>query len=107
MSVLNISLTADYHNGSNCSCPFNEFCSAEARLYCYDKPLSQCEHCNVTIAHGLAALYFFMGLAIFMGNGLIIGVFAFNYMKKTVTQSDPIKLSLAIADLLTGWKFYC
>ena len=86
------------------SCPFNEFCSSEAAYLCKDQQLASCKYCNVSIAYFLFAIYFLMAIAIFIANGMIIAVYAYQYTKKIVAKSDPIRISLAIADILTGTK---
>lgn len=96
----NLSLHNSSRNYSNC--PLNEFCSVEAKYYCPDKNLNTCKYCNVTIVYILFVVYFIMGCAIFMANGMIIAVYIYRYRIKVVAKSDPIRLSLAVADILTG-----
>jgi len=100
-------MSSHLHNHSSHNmCPLNEFCSAEARTECRDILLKSCKHCNISILHGLSVIYFVLGIAIFLGNFIIITVYSYKFYKRAAKlKSDPVRLSLAIADIITS-KFH-
>ena len=99
---LNPNESLHLENDSNYACPLNQFCSFEARFLCRDIPLRDCQSCDVSILFGITAIYVLLGIAIFVGNGLIISVYVYRYYMENVTKSDAIRLSLAVADTISG-----
>ena len=87
-------------DGKICGVP--GICSIQAKNNCFHVPLQTCEECS---SASLGLFIFFvscLGLAILLGNLLVIKVYYFQYRNKKLSKFDNFRLSLAVADLLTG-----
>lgn len=78
------------------------FCNNVASSHCRNITIKDCEQCSMV--QGSLFLFFLilLGLAIVAGNLLILAVGHLRYRKHILTKSDVLKISLALADVLTG-----
>ncbi|XP_076821639.1 sushi, von Willebrand factor type A, EGF and pentraxin domain-containing protein 1-like isoform X1 [Clavelina lepadiformis] len=86
-------------------CGYPGFCvGSPPDIYfkCFNQTLFECEMCGV----GRAAVFLFFvllfALTIFFGNALVIWVGYKRFNRRTANKMDICKLSLAVADILTG-----
>ena len=87
---------------ANISCPYNTFCVGNASESCNDTAMYECADCNYSGFIALLCIAFILGVFIVMGNALIIAIFVQRWRKSSDMKTDAIKLSLAVADLVTG-----
>ena len=93
-------------NTSNLSpftfCGTLPFCDNSANSTCINTTIKSCNKCS--LVNGILFVLFLviLGLVISIGNMLIIVVVYRRHRKKKINKIDIIKMSLAIADLLTG-----
>ena len=93
-------------NTSNLSpftfCGTLPFCDNSANSACINTTIKSCNKCS--LVNGILFVLFLviLGLVISIGNMLIIAVVYRRHRKKKINKIDIIKMSLAIADLLTG-----
>ena len=78
------------------------FCEPRAFVSCKDIPIKSCKECSLFKGSFFLFLLIFLGISIFIGNLLIIAVGYLRYKKRKINKLDILKMSLAIADLLTG-----
>ena len=78
------------------------FCEPRAFVSCKDIPIKSCKQCSLVKGSFFLFLLIFLGISIFLGNLLIIAVGYLRYKKRKINKLDILKVSLAIADLLTG-----
>ena len=78
------------------------FCEPHAFVSCKDIPIKSCKQCSLVKGSFFLFLLIFLGISIFIGNLLIIAVGYLRYKKRKIDKLDILKVSLAIADLLTG-----
>ena len=78
------------------------FCEPRAFVSCKDIPIKSCKQCSLVKGSFFLSLLIFLGILIFIGNFLIIAVGYLRHKKKKINKLDILKVSLAIADLLTG-----
>ena len=78
------------------------FCEPRAFVSCKDIPIKSCKQCSLVKGSFFLFLLIFLGISIFIGNLLIIVVGYLRYKKRKIDKLDILKVSLAIADLLTG-----
>lgn len=78
---------------------FQGFCSANAEQICPNQTVSNCPACSVGLYAWFIALVAIFGIAVLFGNLMIIWIV---WKKKKTSKLDILKVSLAIADLLTG-----
>ena len=78
------------------------FCEPRAFVSCKDIPIKSCKECSLVKGSFFLFLLIFLGISIFIGNLLIIAVGYLRYKKRKINKLDILKVSLAIADLLTG-----
>ena len=77
------------------------FCEPRAFVSCKDIPIKSCKQCSLVKGSFFLFLLIFLGISIFIGNLLIIAVGYLRYKKRKINKLDILKVSLAIADLLT------
>ena len=93
-------------NTSNLStftfCGTLPFCDNSANSACINTTIKNCNKCS--LVNGILFVLFLviLGLVISIANMLIIAVVYRRHRKKKINKIDIIKMSLAIADLLTG-----
>ena len=93
-------------NTSNLSpltfCGTLPFCDNSANSACINTTIKSCNKCS--LVNGILFMLFLviLGLVISIENMLIIAVVYRRHRKKKINKIDIIKMSLAIADLLTG-----
>ena len=78
------------------------FCEPRAFVSCKDIPIKSCKECSLVKGSFFLFFLIFLGISIFIGNLLIIAVGYLRYKKRKINKLDILKVSLAIADLLTG-----
>ncbi|XP_076809339.1 uncharacterized protein LOC143452310 [Clavelina lepadiformis] len=87
-------------------CILDGFCTEQAHAICETKLISDCEECNkareITFVIGICTL----GLSILVGNALIIAVGCQRVRSGIAQKIDVIKISLALADILTGVQIF-
>ena len=78
------------------------FCDNSANSACINTTIKNCNKCS--LVNGILFMLFLVifGLVILIANMLIIAVVYRRHRKKKINKIDIIKMSLAIADLLTG-----
>ena len=81
------------------------FCEPRAFVSCKDIPIKSCKQCSLVKGSFFLFLLIFLGISIFIGNLLIIAVGYLRYKKRKIDKLDILKMSLAIADLLTGMLY--
>ena len=84
------------------SCGVPGTCKYTALRNCENVTLNNCSDCNPAASGLFGFLVVTIGFFILLGNSLILAVAARFYKKRTATKIDLLKVSLAIADLLTG-----
>ena len=78
------------------------FCEPRAFVSCKEIPIKSCKQCSLVKGSFFLFLLIFLGISIFIGNLLIIAVGYLRHKKRKINKLDILKVSLAIADLLTG-----
>ena len=93
-------------NTSNLSpftfCGTLPFCDNSANSACINTTIKNCNKCSLVNGILFMLILIILGLVISIGNMLIIAVVYRRHRKKKIDKIDIIKMSLAIADLLTG-----
>jgi len=77
-------------------------CDYSAVPFCLNITVAECEACNSTASGFFIFIILCLGLAIILGNLLVILVLAQHHKKRTATPIDWYKASLALADAITG-----
>ena len=83
-------------------CGLPGFCSQTAFDTCYNTTLRNCSECNGAASLAFIIFAVCLGLAIFVGNSLILTVGYKRHKKGKESKLDICRSSLALADILTG-----
>ena len=84
-------------------CGLPGFCSqTDAFDTCYNTTLSNCSECSAAASLAFIIFAVCLGLAIFVGNSLILTVGYKRHKKGKESKLDICRSSLALADILTG-----
>ena len=83
-------------------CGLPGFCSQTAFDTCYNTTLRNCSECSVVASSAFIIFAVCLGLAIFVGNSLILTVGYKRHKKAKESKLDICRNSLAFADILTG-----
>ncbi|CAK8686673.1 unnamed protein product [Clavelina lepadiformis] len=86
-------------------CGYPGFCvGSPPDIYfkCSNQTLFECEACGVGRAASFLFFVLLLSLTIFFGNALVIWVSYKRFNRKRANKMDICKLSLAVADILTG-----
>ena len=83
-------------------CGVPGICHSSAEQNCLDVTLANCSDCSDAASGFFVFIVSCLGLAILLGNLLILAVSAQLHKKRTITHIDWYKASLAVADLITG-----
>jgi len=78
------------------------FCSLTAETECANTSLMSCTECSMTGAAVFMSLVAILGFAIVFGNCLVLLVVGMRSRKDKLDNMDYHRVSLALADLLTG-----
>ena len=88
-------------------CGLPGFCSKSAYGTCYNTTLRKCSECSEAASLAFIIFAVCLGLAIFVGNSLILTVGYKRRKKGKESKLDLCKSSLAFADILTGKSSFC
>ena len=88
----------DYSN----ECFHNIFCLPKANDTCNDTAIKYCPECNYSAHVAVICVATILGIVIVLGNLLTLAVFIKRYRSGCDMKVDAIKMSLSVADLLTG-----
>ena len=83
-------------------CGLPGFCSKSAYDTCYNTTLRNCSECSGAASLAFIIFAVCLGLAIFVGNSLILTVGYKRHKKGKESKLDICRSSLAFADILTG-----
>lgn len=95
------------NNGSNQSiCGTIGICKLTASEKCQNISIKNCSECDQSVFGFFIFLVLLLGLAILIGNILIITVYFYSKEKQEERKMDIYKASLAIADVIAGFFFF-
>ena len=86
----------------NYDCVDNMFCLPEAIYTCRDTAIKNCSECNYSALVAFICVATILGIVIVLGNLLTLAVFIKRHRSGYDMKVDAIKMSLSVADLLTG-----
>ena len=87
-------------DGEICGVP--GICSIQAKNNCFQVPVQSCEKCSFAPLGLFIFCVSCLGLAILLGNLLVMAVYYSNRKKSTLSKIDDFRVSLAVADLIAG-----
>ena len=83
-------------------CGVPGICNPSAIPSCLNVTVGDCDECSSTASGFFVFIILILGLAILVGNSLILLVTARLHKKRTVKSNDWFKASLAVSDVITG-----
>ena len=83
-------------------CGLPGFCSQTAFDTCYNRTIRNCSECSGAASLAFIIFAVCLGLAIFVGNSLILTIGYKRHKKGKESKLDICRSSLAFADILTG-----
>ena len=107
IGIENAGRTRRMRNKTNINSQYNlcgvpGVCNPSAIPTCFNVSVGDCDECSSIASRFFIFIILILGLAILMGNLLILLVTAQLYKKRTAKSNDWFKASLAVSDVITG-----